>query len=177
MRVVRCSHRGHGHKKCGHMQQESECDHVSIVRVRQMQFLATQRQLYIFKGVSVICLCASRMHAQLTHVFDNDATVVYALVMSLWASLFLVSWKRYRYHLACRWDLLTASNDKLTTERVRPEYDARARSLIRGRLLIDPITKESQPYLPFEERWARLISSSVAVLFLVGDALLPQTPF
>uniref|UniRef100_G1RA07 Anoctamin n=1 Tax=Nomascus leucogenys TaxID=61853 RepID=G1RA07_NOMLE len=41
----------------------------------------------------------------LTHLFDNDGTVVFAIFMALWATVFLEIWKRQRARVVLHWDL------------------------------------------------------------------------
>eukprot|EP00074_Homo_sapiens_P067638 XP_011518350.1 anoctamin-9 isoform X5 [Homo sapiens] len=43
--------------------------------------------------------------AKLTHLFDNDGTVVFAIFMALWATVFLEIWKRQRARVVLHWDL------------------------------------------------------------------------
>ncbi len=42
----------------------------------------------------------------MTHVFDNAFTVVFAALMSIWATLFMEGWKRYHAEIAWNWDLV-----------------------------------------------------------------------
>ncbi|XP_052051900.1 anoctamin-9 [Apodemus sylvaticus] len=43
--------------------------------------------------------------AKLTHLFDNDGTVLFAIFMALWATVFLEIWKRKRAQEVQSWDL------------------------------------------------------------------------
>ncbi|GAB1292888.1 Anoctamin-9 [Apodemus speciosus] len=43
--------------------------------------------------------------AKLTHLFDNDGTVLFAIFMALWATVFLEIWKRKRAREVQSWDL------------------------------------------------------------------------
>ncbi|XP_035297495.1 anoctamin-9 isoform X2 [Cricetulus griseus] len=43
--------------------------------------------------------------AKLTHLFDNDGTVLFAIFMALWATVFLEIWKRQRARVVLHWDL------------------------------------------------------------------------
>ena len=38
-------------------------------------------------------------------IFDNNATVFFAIFMSLWAAVFLEGWKRYSASICHRWDI------------------------------------------------------------------------
>lgn len=54
-----------------------------------------------------------------TYLFDNPATVFFAIFMSLWATVYLEMWKRYSARITYRWDL---SNFDAAEEFPRPEY-------------------------------------------------------
>ncbi|XP_060031852.1 anoctamin-9 isoform X2 [Erinaceus europaeus] len=43
--------------------------------------------------------------AKLTHLFDNEGTVAFAIFMALWATVFLEFWKRKRAQVVQHWDL------------------------------------------------------------------------
>ncbi|XP_021501901.1 anoctamin-9 [Meriones unguiculatus] len=43
--------------------------------------------------------------SKLTHLFDNDGTVVFAIFMALWATVFLEIWKRKRARVVLHWAL------------------------------------------------------------------------
>ncbi|XP_052616079.1 anoctamin-9 [Peromyscus californicus insignis] len=43
--------------------------------------------------------------AKLTHLFDNEGTVMFAIFMALWATVFLEIWKRQRARVVLHWDL------------------------------------------------------------------------
>ncbi|XP_062845351.1 anoctamin-9 [Trichomycterus rosablanca] len=42
-------------------------------------------------------------YAKLSHLFDNEGTVAFAMFMALWATLFLELWKRHRSHYVSKW--------------------------------------------------------------------------
>ncbi|NXA90928.1 ANO9 protein, partial [Melanocharis versteri] len=44
-------------------------------------------------------------YAKVTHMIDNEATVVFAMFMAIWATVFLELWKRERATVATNWDL------------------------------------------------------------------------
>ncbi|XP_064226385.1 anoctamin-9 isoform X2 [Aotus nancymaae] len=50
--------------------------------------------------------------AKLTHLFDNDGTVVFAIFMALWATVFLEIWKRQRASVVLQWDLYVWDEDQ-----------------------------------------------------------------
>ncbi|XP_067396545.1 anoctamin-9 isoform X2 [Emydura macquarii macquarii] len=44
-------------------------------------------------------------YAKLTHLFDNEGTVLFAMLMALWATVFLELWKRQRAEVVSSWEL------------------------------------------------------------------------
>ncbi|KAM6895608.1 anoctamin-2b isoform 2-T2 [Xenentodon cancila] len=58
--------------------------------------------------------------ARASHLFDNPATVFFAIFMSLWAVLFLEHWKRRQISLSFSWDLIGIEEDE---EHPRPRYE------------------------------------------------------
>ncbi|XP_074481457.1 anoctamin-2b isoform X1 [Sebastes fasciatus] len=58
--------------------------------------------------------------ARASHLFDNPATVFFAIFMSLWAVLFLEHWKRRQISLNFSWDLTGIEDDE---EHPRPKYE------------------------------------------------------
>ncbi|KAI1882096.1 hypothetical protein AGOR_G00247170 [Albula goreensis] len=73
-------------------------------------------------------------------IFDNYGTLVFAVFMSIWVTLFLEFWKRYQAELEYEWDTVEFLDQE---EPPRPEYEAKC---IHER--INPITKttEKVPY-------------------------------
>ncbi|CAL8090502.1 unnamed protein product [Orchesella dallaii] len=60
-------------------------------------------------------------YSKISHLFDNDFTVAFALLMSVWTAFFLEFWKRYVATIAHQWDL---TNFDLKDYTPRPEYIA-----------------------------------------------------
>lgn len=58
--------------------------------------------------------------ARASHLFDNPATVFFAIFMSLWAVLFLEHWKRRQISLSFSWDVVGLEEDE---EQPRPKYE------------------------------------------------------
>ncbi|XP_057582362.1 anoctamin-9 isoform X6 [Hippopotamus amphibius kiboko] len=50
--------------------------------------------------------------AKLTHLFDNEGTVLFAIFMALWATVFLELWKRERACVVLQWDLYGWDEDE-----------------------------------------------------------------
>ncbi|XP_050929357.1 anoctamin-1 [Lates calcarifer] len=58
--------------------------------------------------------------ARTSYLFDNGATVLFAIFMSLWAACFLEHWKRRQMCLKHTWDLTSLEDEE---EELRPEYE------------------------------------------------------
>uniref|UniRef100_A0A3B4FQB9 Anoctamin n=1 Tax=Pundamilia nyererei TaxID=303518 RepID=A0A3B4FQB9_9CICH len=58
--------------------------------------------------------------ARASYLFDNGATVLFAIFMSLWAAWFLEHWKRRQMYLKHTWDLTSLEDEE---EELRPEYE------------------------------------------------------
>lgn len=104
------------------------------------------------------------LQARVTSLFDNGATVAFAVIMSFWAALFLEHWKRYSAEITHRWDL---TGFDVHEEHPRPQYLARLKSL--GREKHDYVTNAKEPNVPF---WrmklpATVLSISVVLLLIV----------
>uniref|UniRef100_W5K9D4 Anoctamin n=1 Tax=Astyanax mexicanus TaxID=7994 RepID=W5K9D4_ASTMX len=62
--------------------------------------------------------------ARASYLFDNHATVAFAIFMSLWAAVFLEHWKRRQRCLQHRWDLTGIDEEEDGAEdELRPAYE------------------------------------------------------
>ncbi|XP_056244397.1 anoctamin-1 isoform X1 [Seriola aureovittata] len=62
--------------------------------------------------------------ARASYLFDNGATVLFAIFMSLWAACFLEHWKRRQMCLKHTWDLTSLEDEEeRVQEEMRPEYE------------------------------------------------------
>uniref|UniRef100_A0A3P9D2C6 Anoctamin n=1 Tax=Maylandia zebra TaxID=106582 RepID=A0A3P9D2C6_9CICH len=57
--------------------------------------------------------------ARASYLFDNGATVLFAIFMSLWAAWFLEHWKRRQMYLKHTWDLTSLEDEEV----MKPEYE------------------------------------------------------
>lgn len=96
--------------------------------------------------------------ARLTYLFDNPATVFFAIFMSLWATLFLELWRRKQSVIQWEWDLQGIEED----EEPRPEFETSVKTF-----RTNPVTREKEPYLPTWSKSLRLIATGSAVFFMV----------
>uniref|UniRef100_A0A8C9UAR2 Anoctamin n=1 Tax=Scleropages formosus TaxID=113540 RepID=A0A8C9UAR2_SCLFO len=62
--------------------------------------------------------------ARASHLFDNPATVFFAIFMSLWAAMFMEHWKRRQMSLTYSWDLSGLEDEEVSGEHPRPKYES-----------------------------------------------------
>uniref|UniRef100_H2YZL6 Anoctamin n=1 Tax=Ciona savignyi TaxID=51511 RepID=H2YZL6_CIOSA len=104
-------------------------------------------------------LKTSCLASRITYVFDNEATIFFAVFMSMWATMFLEFWKRRQFQLSYEWDLVDYDEER---DLIRPEYEAQ---VTRERL--NPITGDMEPYLSTKDKYTRTCFSLVTVFFWI----------
>ncbi|XP_036431895.1 anoctamin-5 isoform X3 [Colossoma macropomum] len=62
-----------------------------------------------------------------SHLFDNTATVFFAIFMGIWVTLFLEFWKRRQARLGYEWDLVDFEEEQQRLQ-LRPEYETKCTS-------------------------------------------------
>ncbi|XP_057692972.1 anoctamin-5 isoform X2 [Corythoichthys intestinalis] len=96
------------------------------------------------------------------HLFDNAGTLLFAIFMGIWVTLFLELWKRRQARLAYEWDLVDFEEEEQQLQ-IRPEYEIRCTSR-----KLNPITQEMEPNLPITTvRCARICFSGATVLLWI----------
>ncbi|CAG4978593.1 unnamed protein product [Colias eurytheme] len=103
-------------------------------------------------------LSDSCLFAKLSYLFDNPATVFFAIFMSFWATTFLELWKRKQSVLRWEWDLGGVDQD----EDLRPEFETSVKTF-----RTNPVTREKEPFLPPWQKTMRYVATSSAVLFMI----------
>ncbi|GAB1295479.1 Anoctamin-4 [Apodemus speciosus] len=95
-----------------------------------------------------------------THLFDNGATVFFAVFMAVWATVFLEFWKRRRAVIAYDWDLIDWEEEE---EEIRPQFEAKYSKKER----MNPISGKPEPYQAFTDKCSRLIVSASGIFFMI----------
>ena len=103
-------------------------------------------------------------NVRLTHLFDNDLTVVYSILMALWSTMFLEFWKRKQNELQFEWDLFDFEE---TEETLRPEFEEAAQKNEANWMKKNPVTQSLEPFMPFSYKIPRLAMSLSTVLFMI----------
>ncbi|RLV94405.1 hypothetical protein DV515_00013171 [Chloebia gouldiae] len=97
-----------------------------------------------------------------SHLFDNVATLFFAIFMGIWVTLFLEFWKRRQARLKYEWDLVDFEEEQQQLQ-LRPEYEAKCTQKKKN-----PVTQEMEPYLPLTSQAVRFCISGATVLFWVS---------
>ncbi|XP_051804577.1 anoctamin-4-like isoform X1 [Acanthochromis polyacanthus] len=105
-------------------------------------------------------LSDSCIYAKVTHLFDNGATVFFAVFMAVWATVFLEFWKRRRAVLAYDWDLIDWEEEE---DEIRPQFEAKYSKKER----MNPISGKPEPYQAFTDKYSRLIVSTSGIFFMI----------
>ncbi|XP_053113066.1 anoctamin-4 isoform X2 [Hemicordylus capensis] len=105
-------------------------------------------------------LSDSCVYAKVTHLFDNGATVFFAVFMAVWATVFLEFWKRRRAVIAYDWDLIDWEEEE---EEIRPQFEAKYSKKER----MNPISGKPEPYQAFADKCSRIIVSASGIFFMI----------
>ncbi|NXT32915.1 ANO5 protein, partial [Pelecanoides urinatrix] len=100
--------------------------------------------------------------SEYSHLFDNVATLFFAIFMGIWVTLFLEFWKRRQARLKYEWDLVDFEEEQQQLQ-LRPEYEAKCTQKKKN-----PVTQEMEPYLPITSQAMRFCISGTTVLFWVS---------
>ncbi|XP_071037378.1 anoctamin-5-like isoform X3 [Parasteatoda tepidariorum] len=100
------------------------------------------------------------LFSRIVHLFDNSATVGFAVFMSLWATMFMEFWKRKQATLAWEWNLADLDYGM---EQIRPEYETSVKHY-----RLNPVTMAIEPFLPFWSKVYRIAAAHSAVLFVLS---------
>nr|XP_020661237.1 anoctamin-5 isoform X4 [Pogona vitticeps] len=100
--------------------------------------------------------------SQYSHLFDNVATLFFAIFMGIWVTLFLEFWKRRQARLEYEWDLVDFEEEQQQLQ-LRPEYEAKCTQKRKN-----PITQELEPYMPLTSQALRFCVSGTTVLFWIS---------
>ncbi|XP_073240805.1 anoctamin-5-like [Porites lutea] len=111
------------------------------------------------KGCPYWPLYDTCIYSKVAYVFDNEFTVVFAIFMSLWATMFLEFWKRRQAEIAYEWDLFGFEDEE---EQPRPEYEAIATDT-----RLNPITKIEEPFISVGRKVPRFVCSFGFILFML----------
>ncbi|XP_020569685.1 anoctamin-1 isoform X3 [Oryzias latipes] len=106
--------------------------------------------------------------ARASHLFDNPATVFFAIFMSLWAVLFLEHWKRRQISLSFSWDLTGIEEDE---EHPRPKYETILLQKRQRKQKTKKKRKKSEPAvdkLTWKDRLPGYFINISSILFMFG---------
>uniref|UniRef100_A0A8C5UD14 Anoctamin n=1 Tax=Malurus cyaneus samueli TaxID=2593467 RepID=A0A8C5UD14_9PASS len=93
-----------------------------------------------------------------SHLFDNVATLFFAIFMGIWVTLFLEFWKRRQAKLKYEWDLVDFEEEQQQLQ-LRPEYEAKCTQKKKN-----PITQVMNVLYPCYPQVSLIIASMIAVI-------------
>ncbi|XP_006892120.1 PREDICTED: anoctamin-5 [Elephantulus edwardii] len=97
--------------------------------------------------------------SKISHLFDNESTVFFAIFMGIWVTLFLEFWKQRQIKLEYEWDMVDFEEEQQQLQ-LRPEFEA----MCKDRKL-NPVTKEMEPHMPLYSRIPWYLLSGATVTF------------
>ncbi|CAF4671050.1 unnamed protein product [Rotaria socialis] len=107
-------------------------------------------------------LSDSCIYSNASYVFDNAATLVFAIFMSIWGRLFVKLWKRHQAVLQYDWDSIDFQEH---FEPIRPKFEKEA--LKKGLKTNNPVTNEIESSIPIRKRVPFFLITTIVVLFTV----------
>jgi hypothetical protein len=113
------------------------------------EFLGLYAKALVLPGILGLATHAYQIHAGSV---DNMPSILFSLFMALWASVFLIAWRRRQAHLAHGWGLFGENAVDLE----RPEF--------RGQWRVNPITGTRQKVAPFVQQQVKQVLSFFAAL-------------
>ncbi|CAF4482762.1 unnamed protein product [Rotaria socialis] len=108
-------------------------------------------------------LSDSCIYSNASYVFDNAATLVFAIFMSIWGRLFVKLWKRHQAVLQYDWDSIDFQEH---FEPIRPKFEKEA--LKKGRKTNNPVTNEIESSIPIRKRVPFFLITTIVVLFTIS---------
>ncbi|CAD5113431.1 DgyrCDS2601 [Dimorphilus gyrociliatus] len=109
------------------------------------------------RGCTFTRLKNSCLNSRLSYIFDNNSTLAFALIMSIWATVFLEFWKRAEKRVQYDWDVSHYEEE----EKMRPEYE------LNNQKRENPITKKMEAFIPWTIKGPRKCLSLSVVLFMI----------
>lgn len=109
-------------------------------------------------------------YSKITYTIDNPAIIVFSVLMSVWAALYLELWKRYSASITHRWGL---TGFDVQAEPARPEYLAKLSNVAEEYRQTNFVTGVKEPVLPFlTKRLPKLVFSFTVVFIWVLIAII-----
>ncbi|XP_046730184.1 anoctamin-2b isoform X1 [Silurus meridionalis] len=114
--------------------------------------------------------------ARASHLFDNPATVFFAIFMSLWAVMFLEHWKRRQNSLNYSWNMTgMEEEEERAKEHPRPKYETlllqkrQKKRRNRKKNKSEPQKSVEESSDPGKDKWRQRLLSAMATGNLSGD--------
>ncbi|CAF1178848.1 unnamed protein product [Rotaria sordida] len=98
-------------------------------------------------------------NAKMSYIFDNSASVAFAIMISIFAVSINFLWQRHEFRLQYEWDMTDIAEE---TETLRPDFERRVEKTI-----INKVTDKVEPYVPPYKRFLYYTSSFSIVVLMV----------
>ncbi|CAF3836457.1 unnamed protein product [Rotaria sordida] len=98
-------------------------------------------------------------NAKMSYIFDNSASVAFAIMISIFAVSINFLWQRHEFRLQYEWDMTDIAEE---TETLRPDFERRVEKTI-----INKVTDKLEPYVPAYKRFLYYTSSFSIVVLMV----------
>ncbi|CAF4830476.1 unnamed protein product [Rotaria sp. Silwood1] len=108
-------------------------------------------------------LSDSCLYSKVSYIFDNAATVIFSILMSLWARWFIEFWKRRQASLQYDWDSIGFEEH---LEPIRPAFEMKAKK--KGEKRTNPVTGIKEPYIRTRTRMPFFFVAAAVVLFMMA---------
>ena len=116
---------------------------------------------------SFYSLTSNCNYSRFAHVIDNETTVVFSVIMSIWATVFLEYWKRTEAKLAFKWNVYDVLKEY---EPLRPEFVVNVKNTREN-----PVTQRREPFIPKSIRVRRKVGAfgivCLMVLVVIGTVI------
>ncbi|CAH1119327.1 unnamed protein product [Phaedon cochleariae] len=103
-------------------------------------------------------LRSSCMQSHLTYLFDNPATITFAIIISFWSTVFMEFWQRSEAILQLQWNVKSLEHDTV----MRPEYIEKSDSE-----RYSPILLAKEPHVSFKRRCVGYTITIFSIFFLL----------
>lgn len=104
-------------------------------------------------------LRSSCLYSKITYLVDNPATIFFSIFMAVWTVLFIEFWKREQTRLQFEWDVIGFGKGN---EMIRPEFELKV-----NEKRTNPITGETEPFVPLKKLIKRYTFSATVCIFMV----------
>lgn len=123
---------------------------------RMLQFIVWPGIVVIVYGAVKAVDAGADTGAVLNQMFDNELTPLFTVLVGLWSTTVLESWKRKQARLAHRWDVTEYEREEVVRAQFRPTAVSR-----------DPITRELVLQFPYRKKMEKFFQTYSVIVISV----------